>query len=540
MTEQIEVKGIGQPILKQELKGKFEEMFKESKREINEAHSGHININYKPQSFNIPITPELENNPLFSTLIEWMNEFQKEIHERAAGQEAENIHLKMILYKCLNRLLRVIVLTKDSNTQEGYIRRVYNWFSKRKMKAKPRSRKELGISSAWQSTEPEKPPAMNENKTLYEEKRRTVHPEISPPKNRLLEYNTKELLLTKIQEPYDQDKRETAATLLPTLSTLIEKPREHKQSGNGSHFLYYKPRYFEEQKMERLWLAKKNKNVAKKREEVEHKKAVAKWGLARSRFNENLLRKHENKNYANNFAVRKQETKAVRSKTVDKVHYAKIYNEESSDDEERVAKKRYNKNNKKPPEVIDTSQPTKSMAIEKKGLGSKKKSLKVVKSIVPKVATIIADSGKKRVDYVRKMFGHLINEVNDNMESAANIFVNGPKGINSLSIYNKDVRRPYTVNSSMIVSNNLPITHQGEREQFRMSQIKEINGIKKYLAKEEITCNATSLQRAILMPEDHSELRMTAENFLHPGSRLLVDPFAVVKKKAKKKKGKKN
>lgn len=543
----MEVKGVGQSILKHEPdKAQFEKIFMESKREVSEARPGPVSSS---PACEIPTTAELENNPLFSALIVWMKEFHKEIDEKELRKE-EGAYLTMILYKCLNKLMREIVVTKDSVAQESYIKRVYDWFSKRKSEAKPRIRKEIGVSSAWKNEEPKKPLQMDPNKTLYAENRRTVHSEIFPPKDRLVVFNVKELASKNEQEQYDPDteKQETAATFLPSLPTVVEKPARECKRTNGiegqSHFQYYKPRYVEEQKVERLWFARKNKDVARKRTEAEARKTVAEWGLARSRLNENLLRKHEAKNYANNFPIRRVETRPVRAKTVDKngeVDYTKVY-EESSGDEE-TENKRYERGTRKAPEVIDVSKSeaksvSKSVVMgKKKNLDSEKKPLRTVKKVknpVPRVSTAITDSGKKRVDYIRKMYGHLIGASSDSMESAANIFVNGPRGINSLSIYNKDVKRPYTVNSSMIGS-SVPATHQGEREEIRMSQIKEIDGIKKHLARREVACNATTLQRAILMPEDHSALNMTAENFLQPGSRLFVNPFAAVKKKGKKK-----
>eukprot|EP00826_Nyctotherus_ovalis_P063028 TRINITY_DN9205_c0_g1_i14.p1 TRINITY_DN9205_c0_g1~~TRINITY_DN9205_c0_g1_i14.p1 ORF type:complete len:538 (-),score=123.38 TRINITY_DN9205_c0_g1_i14:15-1628(-) len=510
MTEQMEVKGVGQAIFKHEPdKAQFEKVFMESKCEIDEARPGLVSL--KP-AYEIPTSAELENNPLFSTLIEWMKEFHKEIHEKELREE-EGVYLTMILYKRLNKLMREIVITKDSAVQEDYIKRVHDWFSKRKSEAKPKIRKEIGVSSTWKNEEPKKPLPMDPNKTLYAENRRIAHPEISPPKDRLAVFSVKELTSKNEQEQYDQDteKQETAATFLPSLPATAKKPIREYKKANGiegqSHFQYYKPRYVEEQKVERLWFAKKNKDVARKRTEAETRKTVTEWGLARSRFNENLVRKHEAKNFANNFRVRRMETKPVRAKTVDKnaeVDYTKVYDESSGDEE--TENRKYEKGKRKAPEVVDVSKPeaksvSKSVAMgKKKNLDPEKKPLrtvKKVKNLVPRVSTAITDSGKKRVDYIRKMYGHLIGASNDSMDSAANIFVNGPKGINSLSIYNKDVRRPYTVNSSMIGS-SVPVTHQGEREEIRMSQIKEIDGIKKYLARKEVACNATTLQLSLI------------------------------------------
>eukprot|EP00826_Nyctotherus_ovalis_P014016 TRINITY_DN13867_c0_g3_i1.p1 TRINITY_DN13867_c0_g3~~TRINITY_DN13867_c0_g3_i1.p1 ORF type:complete len:564 (-),score=169.03 TRINITY_DN13867_c0_g3_i1:181-1872(-) len=561
----MEVTGIAQTL--PEAKSNFEAVFNESKQEVQNANRT-ANSDYKAVPLEILHAPALDSNPQFSSLKEWMIEFNSEIQNKYFAAEAhdDELHLRVVLYRCLNKLFREIIVCRDKKIQEGYIKRVYNWFSKRREKSRPDMRRELGLPSNKENIEHKDYLTIESKQKLYEDKKRTVHPEIPPPKDRL---GVVEVKTIKAEEA-KAEKEQAPSSLLPSLpliqdnqkASLLDKEKTSVEA--QSTFIYYKPRYNKEQQLERLWHARKNQSIQKKREGEELSKSVTEWGFARSRFNENIARKHENKNYANNFFIRNFETKAVRPKTTLKgtkePDYKGIYNGESSGDENEEVRpftsKTYVKSAerrrvRKPlPDLVDLSKcdinEVNMTAAQRKARllaakRKKKKAPKKVREVIPRVSTAVSESGKSRISYIRRMYGHLIGETNDSMDSAANIFVNGPKGINSLSIYNKDVKRPYTVSASMSMGLNadLPITHQGNREQFRVNQMKEVNTIKEYLAKEEVPCNITALQRAILMPEDYAGMQMKAESFLQPGSRLIVNPFAKKKKKkGKKKKGK--
>jgi len=549
-----------------ETKSNFEAVFNESKQEVQNANSVK-EVNYKP--LDILYAPDLEDNEKFVLLKQWMNEFSDEIQSKyfAVKGHDDELHLRVVLYRCLNKLLREIIETKDKESQESYIKRVYNWFCKRRKKSKPDIRKELGLPGEKENVELKNYLTIESKKKLYEENKRTVHPEIPPHKDRLAIVDTKKIKAATEEVKQEKD---IPSNLLPSLPLIEERQKANllnKEKVNveaQSTFMYYKPRYNNEQKMERLWYAKKNQNIREKRAGEEFSKSVAEWGYARSRFNENITRKHENKNYANNFFIRNFETKAVRPKTTIKgtkePDYQEIYDGQSSgDDNEEVrpfTSKTYTKSvdqrriKKTLPDLVDLSKcdmaevnmtaaqrKAKLLAAKRK----KKKAPKKVREVIPRATTAVNESGMGRVSYIRRMYGPLIGETNDSMESAANIFINGPKGINSLSIYNKNVKRPYTVGASMSTQLNaeLPVTHQGNREEFRVNQMKEVNNIKKYLAKEEVPCNIIALQRAVLIPEDYAAIQMKPENFLQPGSRLIINPFAKKKKKkGKKKKGK--
>ena len=557
---------------KSKSKSKFEATFDASKKEIENPQDVHIDPNYKPPKLEMKIIPPLEENVQFSSLKEWLEEFGAEVQTKYFIDDIrdDKLHLTIILHRSLSNLIREILNTHDKADQAEYITRVYDWFLKKRKREKTTIKKELGLPYSEKENEEPKDYLTVEPKQLYEENRRTIYPEIPPPKDRLTDYNLKKVEIKAIvpeEVTLENEKKETAANLLPSLPLIKDKSNIDASLDTTanieaqSNFMYYKPRYTDEQKVERVWFAKKNQEIIQKRTSEEFSKSVSEWGFARSRFNENITRKYENKNYANNFFIRNFETKAIRPKTTDKVvnktNYQEIYNEESSVDENEEVKPFTSKSfvksvdhrrvRHKLPEIVDVSK-CKAEEVNKSPVKKvhrvvgkkKKKKAKKVREPIPRIATALNESRKDRVNYIRKMYGHLIGETTDNMEGAANIFINGPKGINSLSIYNKDVKRPYTVNNSMAVTTDLPITHQGEREQFRVNQMKEINTIKEYLAKEEVPCPIAALQRAILVPEDYPVLKMTAENFIQPGNRLIVNPFAKKKKKkGKKKKGKK-
>ena len=584
----MEVKGIGQKIPKRDEERKqqtrFETIFDESKKKLDEPMTAPVNSIEKPPDLSLDVSkmPHLANNTQFVVLQKWMDEFYKDLQAKSLGGDMvdDSLHLKLVLYDCLKKLLREIVATGDRIHQANYLQRVHAWFAKRKERSENKSRKEIGLVSENEIPEPKKYLIVEgSSKKLYDDKMRTLHPEIPPPKERLTEFNIKNLAPESKEantEPVKEEKPVSTESVPPP-PLIVQRKGGHEQDEDNkkflgiegqSNFLYYKPRDPEEQKVEKMWLAKKNKEIAEKRANEELEKVVTEWGFAKSRLNENVVRKHENVTFGNNFPVRN----ATRPNTTvingeKGIDYEKIYNEASSDDgaedEQQSPRKmqstdseRKKKPDRKLPQIVDlrgstvnttsnvlgqTSPPRTSPPPPPKPAPKTVGKPKTLPKVIPRTQTAISEADKMRVDYIRKMYGHLIGEMKDNMDTAANIFVNGPKGINSLSIYNKFVQRPYTANNPSKLSRDVPITHQGNREQFRVNQMKEINTIKEHLAREEVPCSMQALQRAILAPEDYPAFRMTADNFLKPGSRLIINPFAKKKKKkkaSKKKKGK--
>jgi len=603
----MEVKGIGQRIPKAggDLRpdSKFEALFDESKRKLEDPNKSSLSI--QGQGYEIPLdlfkATHLNSNPFFVALQNWMAEFNKGLQNRITLAEEvhteEDYHLNILLYDCLKKLLREIIGTHDRIQQSSYLQRVHTWFVKRHEKAKRMGcKKELGLLE--EKDMPESKPYVPElpSKKMYEENMRTLHPDIPPPKERMTEYNWKGLAPEKEVVSPEKEKPSTIVPSPPLIQQKlhIETKPEKKMPGieAKSNFLYYQPQDPEEQKMERVWFAKKNKEISEKRVAEENAKVVTQWGFAKERLNENVLRKHENKNFANNFAVRNYQPGKQRPQTTAAVKremdYKQIYDEASSEEEEPEEVKEMRgaateRKERKLPEIVNlrptalieqmgalrpmspgkpvvpptsaktstrpqtkqqprsparspAKSPPKTAAKSPDRIPARGKEKQKVANVLPNTAAAIVDADKMKVNYIRKMYGHLIGATDDCMDTAANIFVYGPKGMNTLSIYNKDVKRPYTASTMAKTAREYPLTHQGNREQFRICQIKEINRIKEHLAKEDIPCSVVALQRAILIPEDYPAFRMTAENFAKPGCRLIVNPYAKKKKKGKKKK----
>ena len=72
---------------------------------------------------------------------------------------------------------------------------------------------------------------------------------------------------------------------------------------------------------------------------------------------------------------------------------------------------------------------------------------------------------------------------------------------------------------------------------FRLQQQQEIEVIKRRLAREEISCDAATLERAVLMPEEQ-DCDLLERKYPRIECNLMINPFPKEKKKKKKKKGK--
>ncbi len=646
----MEVKGIGQRIPKPppdpHPAGRFEVLFDQSKRNFNQARPPDpdtLKVEGKAAEgcpIDVARAKHLASNPLFVSLQNWMEEFYGELKTRETGCEGvredetpPDYHLRLILYGSLNKLMREIVSTKDHVLQSSYLQRVHAWFVRRQERAIRSSspmKKEMGIVPEKDIPAPKRYIVEIPPQKLYEQKMRTLHPEIPPPQARLGEYNCKEIVAEQALSPTgtapllsqsssatsptappapsvmgqsqsQSDFRPESAAIMssPQLSQFMVPPATPQEGMRPLHiaanstFLYYRPSAPEEQKVERMWFARKNREIAEKRVAEEFQKTVSEWGTARARINENIVRKFENSNYGNNFSVRNQTggvpTRPHTTFTAKReADYKQVYDQVSSSSEDErdsasPSPRPISKGRKigKLPEIVDLRSPTSAgktastfgtasvsalnsirqgatattaarsptkLQSPKKGSSPAKKlpvqskaavqnKIRIPQTVLNS-ARAIGEADKMRVDYIRKMYGNIIGETHDSMDTAANIFLCGPKGVNTLSLYNRDVKRPYTARGPQGLARGVPITHQGSREQFRVSQIKEINRLKQHLASEEIPCSALSLERAILVPEDFPAFRMTAQNFLTPGSRLFVNPFAAGKRKKKKGKGK--
>jgi len=599
----MEVKGIGQKIptkLLPEIRpSNFEEVFDESRKKMMDAQntSNSRKFSIEGTSINIPsyADPELAKNSQFVKLKEWMDSFHKELHDREVRISIDSTksvdpcwHLNVTLYECISKLLREISVIQDKSLQGKYLQRVYDWFGKRNNKLKNTSLRHetnIGVNPPKPAPPPQPPLEFNGRK-IYEQRMRTLYPEIPPPKDRLQEFKKHELNKSVIETKKNDslidisntkasniDKTEIEINYSPSpyipvqsITTInnnktfaggldwAKREKKSSQIEAKSTFQYYEPMDDDEQKIEQMWFSKKNKEISEKRTQEEFYAMLKKWGKAKARLNEEIRRKHENITYGNNFGIRNitkkyaSEKKAIGINKTDINIYKEEYEKNSSDDEPEEKTVLDPETNElspivkepkkiKLPEINDLRESSKALIKQEKPAKAKKPE----KPIVLEAQKAIYEGDKKKVDYIRKMYGFLINASEDKMDSAANIFVNGPKGMKSLSLYNKDVKRASTVGKKpKIVERHVPATHVGTREQFRLQQVKEINKIKAFLAKEDVPCSVLTLQRAILMPEDFPAIQMKAENFAKPGARLLINPFAVKKKKKGGKKSKKS
>jgi len=489
-------------------------------------------------------SPHLIENPYFMKLKEWMCNFHKEIRDQttcdfSVHKLLRDNHLKILLYEHLVRLLREIAFTKDPDTQSMYVKRMYDWLMKREKKPE----RMIWTVQPLKKTQnlPDKQLSMLPSKELYRYNMRTIHSEINPPKNRLLLFDHKPITRSAMKEDTEVSrsyiKTDVTTDLSPIIRKSLAKSADKANSIEGrSNYLYYQPKDPREQKIERLWFSRKNKLIADKRSAMEMHTTLRQWGRAKSRLNGEITRKQENITYGNNYGIRNyinKRLKLVKNSHTKSKRYKESYDKES--DEEVSPKKVLSKSYElKPPEIIDLKDD-----IKKQPLKAPRKK-KLPKKVLFDISKAIYEGDKRRVDYVRRIYGKLINETDDNMDAVDSIFISGPKGVNTLSIYNKDVNRSYTdYNPKQSLSRRQPMTHMQAREEFRIRQSKEANNIKEFLARKEVPCTMMSLQRAILMPEDCQEKSMSPENFPKPGSRLFINPFAVKKKGKKKKKKRK-
>ena len=521
----MEVKGVKQKARHLELDSHFEEVFDESQNKVATTNQDDKSSQELTNILLFNTTnPILLKEPMFIKLKEWMDKFHKEIQERNGFGDIFNSEdrLKILLYECLVKLLKEIAIVQDHKMQLKYLQRVYDWFAKRQLKPRSILKPKLNLKTTVQKRNTQKPLELSKTtpEKMHEDDIRALYTKITLPKESLKNFARRE-----VKDPNIKASPKT----LPQKELSSIKSIEAK-----STYLYYLPEKPIEQRLERMWFAKKNRDITNKRRNQEFFTVLNQWGRAKAKLNAEMVRKHENIICANNFGVRNQNfqnLKGFLNKSA--MIYRDLYElceEESSesDNEEGVVIKESTPIKK--PEVIDLTHSTGKLPLKKKS---------VVRYLLPEVRNTIQEGDKRRVDYIRRMYGNLINASNDNTSENESIFVTGPKGINSLSVYNKDIKRSYTkFNAKSLLSRSTPITHIAPREQFRIQEMKEVNRTQDHLARKEIPCTMSLLKRAILAPEDCSKSMITPENFPKPGSRLLVNPFAIMKKVKKKMKKK--
>jgi len=576
----MEIKGIGQdvpikPVPEPLQNYQFEETFDESKKTLVQFNKNLKTITNPTEEMQSELdldmlkSPTIDNNPQFITLKKWLANYNKELHDKSDSEKDLGHHrLKRILFGCLIKLLHQIVLTKDRGMQISYLQRVHDWFARRN-----RDQKSLiSQNSALNKYEtPQKRATVydySENKFLYTQKSRTFYPELQSTKKRLEEYRLKSIQKPEILEKSPTSSAKTAVSngfrnnfQITDFNSAIRLNPEPENESNPkyqsesklkkseftrnkfpqvpievrSNFIYYKPKGSEDELMlEKIWLAKKNKEISEKRTEEENQRILTIWGKSKGRINENIIRKHENTRYGSNFKVvgyvpslsQKKDIQKLRQMSSDTDKFKKLFDEESSvddmkneqnddcDEEYMRTRKNTMKSNRYEQNIID--------------LRDNKETF-VKKKIIPNAQLVYSEMNQQRIDRIRKSYGDLINAQDDKMQ-------NGRKTPNliTISAFGNPLIR------SRSISGRIPVTHCISREKLRVQQYKEIERLKYLFASQEIEYRPKSLERAILIPQDYPTTMMTSENFVRPGSRLFINPFAPLRKKIVKKKKKKS
>ena len=597
------VEGVGQNLPKPpepvRRPSRFEDLFSESQKMIENFEFKNVKIEEIPDSIDqLELTcPVLNNDPLFTKLKSGLESFNKELDLQILNKEhiIDDLDFKTNIFDCLRKLMQEIITTTDRVIQRDYLARVYNWFMK-----KFESRKKKSKLGAFMAPVPRPPPKGNpilaiREKALYESKMRTIHPEINPAKDRLRDYKVKTLEIIEEHERREVIPQPPIEELKPkkTFYTHEKAKVFYIQESEGiegkSAYMNYQPSDdIEEQKLTKKWLSNQNKEIQEKRAEEEFREVMREWAHSKARVDEELTRKHEALHFGSNFEVRNTPVvRQVKSAGLTTADYEEIYNapsseEEEDSDSEGVIKEEEEESHgspgspgspKKgilfpgevPPVMCDlTLRPMSEQGDLPPPLPPKKKRGPVIPEMLtkrpptmPDAATADIDASKRRIAKLRATEGHLIRTQNNNMEDVDNIFHNPITAGDaiSLSVYNnhngfngtQDVRlppinrqRPFTTQSGMRqLTREVPICHMNLRDHFRMEQYEEINKIKEHLAREDIPCSISTVQRAILMPQDIPVSHMSAAFFPEPGARLMINEFKRKKKKKGKKKGKK-
>ena len=146
-------------------------------------------------------------------------------------------------------------------------------------------------------------------------------------------------------------------------------------------------------------------------------------------------------------------------------------------------------------------------------------------------------SGKRKIETLRKLQGHLISATDNHMEEINSVLLSN-QGVNqadqvvTLSVYNtakmaqdKKVQPPGTRPMSAPFPDLKALSkedfHRKVGDAMRLEQINEINQIKERLARDKVACDIATLERAVLMPEDYSFNR-EVKKYPNPGAGLMV------------------
>ena len=264
---------------------------------------------------------------------------------------------------------------------------------------------------------------------LYQQKMRTAHPEIPPPSDRLEDRKRKPV--PGIPDDKEKAKKEMKEEAKPNKTFYTStKPEEFVDSNRvegQSEYLYYRPStHYQEQRLEKIWFTKRNREIISKRGEDELIELSTEWGDAKSKLAENLNRKQENINLGTHFEVRNFPTKK-RPVTSGEVQYIDNYlegsvqeEEEEEEENEEEDKEEYEKNIEfgdlvqkvqsgliRPQSVINCNEQFRRMEEEKLENAPPVKKVKEVKKETERPPTavncknMIYESDKKLVDNIR-------------------------------------------------------------------------------------------------------------------------------------------
>ena len=550
----MEVKGIGQNLSRKEEKleidSKFEELFEESQNKLeNERTRIEEDKTFKIiEDLSDLKCPILENDPPFRELKQKLEIYISEMRNKGP-ENMEDYKYMNTLYDSLKQLLLQIIITHDKILQRNYLKRVYFWFSK-KLEARLKGPKPIPALS--KSIEPIRhptslivtlPPGI-----LYQKKMRTLHKEIPPPRDRLIDKPRKNIDSTAVTElPHINLKKQKMETNLnqgkPSQSFYTtSKPKDYTDSNHiegKSNFLYYKPStHYKEQGLEKQWLRKRNKDLQIKRVEDESNENRTIWSDAKSKLNENEVRKIENVSLGTNFEARNYNNKTFLVNKEKILDFKRMYEEPLDLPEEDD--NFYDQENqsvivaRSVQKELNISNPKITVDVKEFASESKDHFQETKDSII--------SSDKQRINNIRRLKGKLIYGDINSMREPDNIYLNPATRENSvaLSVFSHLLyKRPKAISENNKTNNlrDVPISHNLSRDTIKKMEIDEIANLKRFVAKNAIPCTGQSLKRAILSPEAYSKDFMKKENFPTAGSMLIKDPFK--KSKKKKKKGKK-
>ena len=256
------------------------------------------------------------------------------------------------LHDCLRNMLREVIQTEDLERQKIYLTRVYKWFFnkmssigainpsqkqaedefmhpdkyaeiEKKRQEELMIKKSLLLNDAYQT---------EIQKGLFEAGERTIHKDIVPAKERIELYrrrlpkdpnqstsileststrpNTKSTTRvrtantnTRADTVYGQSFRPSFNTFF-TSGDKVEFDSLLRVESKGSYGNYIPTDNIVEQKLQKMWKDIKNKEVAEKRVNDELHQNMKDWGDAKSRYEEDIQRKTENKWFGSNFGAR--------------------------------------------------------------------------------------------------------------------------------------------------------------------------------------------------------------------------------------------